>query len=57
MSTGQIVFTSPELTGLNEPIHAQIIKIRKNPFVGTEIAVKGELGRIFFGPESFFYKA
>ncbi|MDO4959016.1 MAG: hypothetical protein Q4E68_07170 [Prevotellaceae bacterium] len=57
MSTGQIVFTSPELTGLNEPIRAQIIKIRKNPFVGTEIAVKDELGRIFFGPESFFYKA
>ena len=57
MSIGQIVFTSPELTGLNEPIRAQIIKIRKNPFVGNEIAVKDELGRIFFGPESFFYKA
>ena len=54
MSTGQTVYASTDLTGLHEPLAAKIIKIRNNPFIGTEIAVKDDQGRIFFGPERFF---
>ena len=34
---GDIVEVSPNLTLLKEWIKAKIIKIRRNPFVGTEI--------------------
>ena len=31
-----------------------IINIRKNPFLGLEIAIKDSLGRIFFGEKQYF---
>jgi hypothetical protein len=54
METGQKAQVSPELTGLTEWIEGIIIKIRKNPFLGIEIAIKDNLGRIFFGEEKYF---
>ena len=45
---------SPNLTLLKEWIKGKIIKIRQNPFIGTEIAIKDDLGRIFFGEKEFF---
>lgn len=57
MSDGQIVFALPDLTGLKEKVAGKIIKIRQNPFLGTEIAIKDNQGRVFFGEERFFVKA
>lgn len=54
MSAGQTVFAMPDLTGLKEKVAGKIIKIRQNPFLGTEIAIKDAEGRIFFGEERFF---
>ncbi|WP_454058932.1 hypothetical protein [Elizabethkingia ursingii] len=54
MKTGQKVKVSPELTGLGEWIEGLIIKIRKNPFLGDEIAIRDSLGRIFFGEKRYF---
>jgi hypothetical protein len=54
MKEGQKVKVSPELTGLNEWIEGLVIKIRNNPFMGIEIAIKDSLGRIFFGQEKYF---
>jgi hypothetical protein len=54
MKTGEIAKVSPELTGLANWIEGLIIKIRKNPFLGQEIAVKDNDGRIFFGEEKYF---
>ena len=54
MSDGQTVYASPELTGLKDKVAGKIIKIRQNPFLGTEIAIKDACGRIFFGEERYF---
>jgi hypothetical protein len=54
MKTGEKVKVSPELTGLEEWIEGVVINIRKNPFLGLEIAIKDNLGRIFFGEKQFF---
>jgi hypothetical protein len=54
MKTGEKAQVSPELTGMSEWIEGMIIKIRKNPFLGIEIAIKDNLGRIFFGEEKYF---
>lgn len=54
MKTGEKVKVSPELTGLEEWIEGVIINIRKNPFLGLEIAIKDSLGRIFFGEKQYF---
>ena len=51
---GDIVEVSPELTLLKEWISGIVIKIFKNPFIGDEIAIKDDLGRIFFGEKEFF---
>ena len=51
---GDIVEVSPNLTLLKEWIKGKIIKIRQNPFIGTEIAIKDDQGRIFFGEKEFF---
>ncbi|QZO96844.1 hypothetical protein K6T43_12480 (plasmid) [Riemerella anatipestifer] len=40
---------SPDLTLLNDWIVGKVIKIRNNPFVGIEIAIEDDKGRIFFG--------
>ncbi len=51
---GDLVKVSPDLTRLKDWVEGEVIKIRENPFVGTEIAIKDNLGRIFFGEEMFF---
>ena len=50
---GDIVEMSPNLTLLKEWIKGKIIKVRQNPFMGTEIAIKDDLGRISFGEKEF----
>lgn len=54
MKEGQNARVNPELTGLTEWIVGKIIRVRKNPFLGQEIAVKDKLGRIFFGEAKYF---
>lgn len=54
MKEGQKAKVSPELTGLTEWIEGLIIKIRKNPFLGIEIAIKDSKGQIYFGEEKYF---
>ena len=51
---GDIVEVSPNLTLLKEWIKGKIIKIQQNPFIGTEIAIKDDQGRIFFEEKEFF---
>jgi len=51
---GDIVEMLPNLTLLKEWIKGKIIKVRQNPFMGTEIAIKDDLGRISFGEKEFF---
>jgi hypothetical protein len=48
---------SPSLSGLEDWVEGIIIKIFKNPFLGDEIAIKDEQGRIFFGEKKYFKKA
>ncbi len=52
---GDLVKVSPDLTNLKDWIIGNIINIRENPFLGTEIAIKDNLGRIFFGDAIFFH--
>lgn len=47
---------SPVISGLNDWVEGIIIKIFKNPFLGDEIAIKDEQGRIFFGEKKYFKK-
>lgn len=47
---------SPVISGLNDWVEGIIIKIFKNPFLGDEIAIKDEHGRIFFGEKKYFRK-
>ncbi len=44
----------PKLTGLNEWIEGVIIDVENNPFKGIVIAIKDQMGRIFFGEEKYF---
>ena len=54
MNIGEKVKVSPTITGLTEWIEGTIIKIRQNPFLGLEIAIKDNMGRIFFGEAKYF---
>ena len=54
MKEGDKAKASPELTGLTEWVEGIVIKVRNNPFLGTEIAIKDNLGRIFFGEAKYF---
>lgn len=47
MKIGEKAQASPKITGLDEWIEGIIIRIRNNPFIGVEIAIKDNLGRIF----------
>ena len=51
---GDIVEVSPDLTMLKDWITGTVIKIFKNPFIGNEIAIKDNQGRIFFGVKDYF---
>ena len=54
MSKGSYAYVSPELTGLADKVKGVVINVRKNPFIGDEIAVKDETGRIYFGASRYF---
>ena len=51
---GDIVEVSPDLTMLKDWITGTVIKIFKNPFIGDEIAIKDNQGRIFFVVKDYF---
>lgn len=54
MKKGDIALVDPNLTGFDVWIKGEIIDIEKNPFKGIVLAIKDELGRIFFGEEKYF---
>ena len=54
MKIGQIVNISPYLTHLSDWIAGEIIEIEQNPYRGTVIAAKDNLGRIFWGESDYF---
>ena len=45
---------SPVLTGEKEWIEGEVIDIENNPFKGIVIAIKDNLGRMFFGESKYF---
>ena len=56
MKTGDKALIDPKVTGLNTWIEGVIIKIRNNPFLGREIAIKDNVGQIYFDAEKYFKK-
>jgi len=54
IKTGDVAKVSPEITGLEDWVEGIVITIRKNPFLGLEVAIKDKLGRIFFGEQMYF---
>ncbi|TAF72961.1 MAG: hypothetical protein EAZ53_14325 [Bacteroidetes bacterium] len=54
MKTGDKACADPAITGLNHWIEGVIIKVRKNPFLGIEIAIKDSSGNIYFDAEKYF---
>ena len=54
MSKGQFAIVSPELSGLLEGVKGEVINVRQNPFLGQEIAVRDDSGRIYFGESKYF---
>ncbi|MFN3641233.1 MAG: hypothetical protein ACK4UK_09955 [Flavobacterium sp.] len=54
MKTGDKAIIDPRLTGFKNWIEGVVIKIRNNPFIGTEIAVKDANGVIYFDSEKYF---
>jgi hypothetical protein len=57
MKEGEKAKVSPKITGQPDWVEGVIIKVRKNPFLGVEVAVKDNLGRIFFGEAKYFQPA
>jgi hypothetical protein len=54
MKIGDKALVDPKITGLNNWIEGIIIKIRNNPFLGKEIAIKDNNGNIFFDAAKYF---
>lgn len=54
MKLGQQIRISPYLTHLSKWIVGEIIEIEDNPFRGTIVAAKDDLGRIFWGEVDYF---
>lgn len=54
MKIGEYAKIDPRITGLKSWIEGVIIKIRNNPFLGKEIAVKDANGVIYFDAEKYF---
>ena len=54
MKKGDKAKIDPKLTGLKSWVEGIIIKIRQNPFIGTEVAVRGDNGVIYFDNEKYF---
>jgi hypothetical protein len=57
MKKGDKAKVSPKLTGEQYWIVGEVIDVEKTPFRGIIIAVKDQLGRIFFGEEKYFLPA
>lgn len=54
MKTGDKALIDPKITGLNNWIEGVIIKIRNNPFIGKEIAIRDKDGKIYFDAAKYF---
>lgn len=54
MKTGDKASVDPRITGLNHWVGGKIIKIRNNPFLGKEIAIKDSNGVIYFDSIQYF---
>jgi hypothetical protein len=54
MKTGDKAKVDPKVTGLNSWIEGVIIRIRNNPFLGKEIAIKDSKGNIYFDAAKYF---
>jgi len=54
MKTGDKALIEPKITGLSNWIEGIIIKIRNNPFLGKEIAIKDSKGNIYFDLAKYF---
>jgi len=54
MKTGDKAKIDPKITGKNSWIEGIIIKIRNNPFLGKEIAIKDSNGIIYFEAAKYF---
>jgi hypothetical protein len=54
MKKGDRALVDPKITGLNTWIEGIIIKIRNNPFIGKEIAIKDNEGKIYFDAAKYF---
>jgi hypothetical protein len=54
METGDKAKAAPAVTGLDDWIEGTVIDVKKNPFLGTVIAIKDQMNRIFFGEEKYF---
>ena len=54
MKIGQLVRISPYLTHLSDWVTGEIIEVEDNPYRGTVIAAKDDLGRIFWGEQDYF---
>jgi hypothetical protein len=54
MKIGDKALADPKMTGLDNWIEGIIIKIRNNPYIGKEIAIKDNLGNIYFDAAKYF---
>jgi len=54
VKTGDKALVDPKVTGLNKWIEGIVIKIRNNPFLGKEIAIKDSKGNIYFDAAKYF---
>jgi len=54
MKTGDKAKIDPKITGLKNWIEGVVIRIRQNPFIGKEIAVKDLKGVIYFDAAKYF---
>ena len=54
MEIGQRVNISPYLTHLSDWVSGVVIEVEDNPFRGTVISAKDDMGRIFWGEVDYF---
>ena len=54
MKKGDKAKVDPRITGFKTWIEGVVIIIRKNPFIGNEIALKDKDGNIYFDAEKYF---
>ncbi|HIW44165.1 MAG TPA: hypothetical protein H9986_03960 [Candidatus Prevotella stercoripullorum] len=54
---GDMMKADPQLTGPDTWVTGAVIDIEHNPSKGLVVAIKDELGRIFFGQIKYFQTA